>query len=413
MLSSLALIVLASFSETGPSLAPLTVPEDFKEEVQALSTQVSDFGAAMRRIIPTASNFYPLGLRSAYFLSDPNGGERFAYVDFKGTEGCAVLSPNWEMPCFIPNGHIDPALFQKGTVYFDRERGFLQETPPEADAGSTNPRLFQQSGTYGGQESGAEGCGKIIDPTAYVASRYGTGWIPTSAFTPDWSSFHAQSEFSIYKRRLSSGQYEYENNCLLASLYEAFDYYRSIGVCSAYPSDVVASNPEADLFYSGFMSETTNDGHPLYAVYHNSEPRLYKVIRDYFRDHDSYSFGPATISKSINLVTYLNGRYGSTFSCQQLTSWNYDNDIKASIPEAMSLYIWNETYGTYPEHSMPVCGTAQFSKTTGWWLFSHTDYVNLIRVNDNLVNQARYIDLTAYQNEYPNSGSFIKISRNS
>lgn len=394
-------------------MASLTVPEDFKEEVQTLSDQASDFGAAMRRKIPTASNFYPLGLRSVYFLSDPNGGERFAYVDFKGTEGCAVLSPNWEMPYFIPSGHVDSTLFQKGDVYFDRERGFLQEAPSDADDESTNLRSLEQSGTYGGQESGAEGCGKIIDPTAYVTSRYGAGWASTFAITPDWSSFHVQSEFSIYKRRLSSGQYEYEGNCLLASLYEVFDYYRSIGVCSTYPSDLIASNPEADLFYWGFMSETTENGYPLYAVYRNSVPRLYKVIRDYFRDHDSYSFGPATISKSIDLVNYLNGRYGSTFSCQQLTSWNYDNDIKASIPEAVSLYIWNETYGTYPEHSMPVCGATQFSKTTGWWIFSHTDYVNLIRVNDNLVNQARYVDLTAYQNEYPNSGSFIKISQNS
>jgi hypothetical protein len=55
-------------------------------------------------------------------------------------------------------------------------------------------------------------------------------------------------------------------------------------------------------------------------------------------------------------------------------------------------------------HAMPVVGYQTYSKTSGWWIFQHTDYVTLLGVNDNVYPEKRYVDFTSGP-----SGSVLRV----
>jgi hypothetical protein len=408
MIPELTLVVLATFSNSIYSNDSDPASFSLGDEVALVQHDFASFARAMAAA-NKEDGFFATSIEKIIYFFDLKKEERFAYLDFDGDNGYAVLASKLEMPAFCSKGQL--AISSNTNIFYDREMGFVTISESggldKLDGVGSNYPL--KTGAYAGQEAGANGSGKIIDPITYVEARYGSGWTYTANYTPSWNAFPVQRNYSIYQKHGDDGTLTFEGNCLLASLYEVIDYYRYSGVFPLLPSSYVNCNPQADSFYWSLMNERTMTGAPRYSVVHQTLPAVYKTIRDWFRDNDAYRFDLATVSRGVDCVHYLSEHYGIALTSRQLFSWNYESDIRDSINTRYRMYVWNEADGTYSAHSMPVCGTFRFQKTSGWWIFTHTDTVNLIRVADNYVESERFIDLSAYQNEFPNSGSFIEV----
>lgn len=402
MLSNFLAITIWAISGIGPRGVDAFHNYGLNDEVDEIVNHLDNFSSSMRVTLENAKKFYPSRVENACLLFDKNGVEPFAYLDFDDNNGYAVLANGMEMPWFCPIGQITQSNLTKSC--FCRGKGIVVDTDKII-------LDFLRVGNYSGQESDAIESGKIIDPLKYVKDRYGDGWDYEGNYLPYWNVFHRQDEFSIYAKEENDGTIIYENNCLLASIYEILDYWRYAGYLPSLTSGYVSSSPLEDWFYSSLMKETNSSGKARYSVCHSSVPTMYKIVRDWFRDNDSYVFGPASASKATSFIQSFNSQYGLSMTSRLMDSWDVRADIASSAKAPSKMYIWNQRYGDYGSHSMPVWGAFIFQKTSGWWIFSHTDYVNLMRVNDNYVEYERYIDMTAYENEHPCSGSFIEIAR--
>jgi hypothetical protein len=410
----LVTLLLSPLYLTGSLVNEQTTDYSCEETVAFIESNFDYFRLAMRGNAPDASSFDASYIEEEIVMGLTDSSEEAAYLDFDGDNGYAVIGKNLEVFLLVPTGQIVVDA-SRGSLIYSRYDGLGYTRSgipfePLGEEASSFDWTGAQSGThYAGQESGAEGSGKIIRPVEYVAAKYGSGYENYEIRVLQSWYFQTQKVFSLYARRNDDGTTSYEGNCLLASLYKNLDYIRSTRSASL-PSDTVQANLSNDSFYASFMSQTTSDGYPRYSVYHSECPRLYKEIRDYFRDNDSYTFDSAHPSKASDCVAYINGLHATAFTTTLVTSWSFENEVEAAINNIQKYQIWNQVYGTYPNHSMPVVGYSLFRKTTGWWIFTHTDYVKLMGVNDNLIDQERFIDLGAYQSEDGSVGSFVSIA---
>jgi len=171
MFSEFLLVGVTAIANAALSSTPAGQNVSLSEAANLLKNNLIAFSSAIRAAWPGAGNFHPRSIGNEVWFSDSKQTEIFFYLDFEGNQGYVVLAENLDMPLFVPTGQL---VFPQGRpIYYDRELGFVGEDSlenllPLDCANSMNP---QKTGTYNGQENGAEGCGKIIDPVAYVSAR--------------------------------------------------------------------------------------------------------------------------------------------------------------------------------------------------------------------------------------------------
>jgi len=414
MLLKLGLVALvtSSFYLGGMAIQEENTEYSADETASFIASNFSYFASMVRENVQNGASFSASYVENKIDIALTKTLEAAVYLDFDGENGYAVVGKNLEIYKVVVSGQLVFDLTRGDLVYSLYDGLGYSRTDVPFDpigSGAVYDWTSAQNGThYAGQETGAEGSGKIVRPSEYVTAKYGSGFENYEIRAlPNWY-FEIQKSFSLYAKRNEDGTTSYEGNCLLASLYKSLDYIRSSRGYSL-PSDTVFSNLSNDSFYTSFMSQMTGDGHNRYSVYHTSCPHLYKEIRDYFRDNDSYTFESAHPSKAGDCIAAINTLNGTTFTSAMVTNWSFESEVESPITNINRYMIWNQVYGTYPNHSMPVVGYTLFRKTTGWWIFAHTDYVKLMEVNDNFIDQERYIDLNAYKNEDGGVGSFFAI----
>lgn len=335
-------------------------------------------------------------------------------LDLDGQNGYLLLGEGGEVVAIQPTGDPNWDLVN-GQLAYSRLDGFgILNASQRYTPFSTQKTFLDLSalfGSYSGQESNDNGEGRIVDRVSYVADRYGTDFINTDGFdSSDWG-FETQSECSLYQKNFSDGSVAYENNCVPYSLYRSLAYLGSLKGVSL-PTDSSDYYVGGDSFYASYMAQRNEAGNPLYSIYQRHLPILYQNIRSYFVQYDNYSFGGSHPSAMSGCVSSLAARYGVSLSGALVSGLSFDNDvIPAFAANASPLaLIWNPSSGSYANHSMSVTGYQIYSKTSGWWIFTPTDYVNLLQVNDGYSSSARYIDMTAYQASYGNVGSTERLS---
>lgn len=223
-------------------------------------------------------------------------------------------------------------------------------------------------------------------------THYGNDYSLHESFTrPDWT-FLTQKEYSVYARRLSqnNGEIEYEGNCLLASIYETFRYFRDSFSLSNMNDSVCNIDPKSDPFYQTFQEQLNPDGSHVYSVNIRSLPNIYKVIREWFVDYAGYRFDSAPIGRTNDLIEYL-----SSFYAQMILDEMSDavfSEISANTATKVHRDILCELNNDQIFHAMPIIGERIYQRQSGWWLFQHMDYVKLLAVNDNVFSECRYVD---------------------
>jgi hypothetical protein len=207
---------------------------------------------------------------------------------------------------------------------------------------------------------------------------------------------------------LDSGLFHYIN-CVPFSLYKTLQYRNStLGL--GLPANNCVVSPQSDPLFLSLSSQFNSDGSPKYSLFHITVPTLYQVVRLNFLQNGFLTFDIGSNSGILPCVNYLNNRFSLSLTCDRITGISFESDVISLMTSFSPSLIWSPTYGTYAGHAMPITGYKVFSKTTGWWIFSHTDYVKFLALNDNYSPSVRYTDLTAYQNEYGLDGTTFKIS---
>jgi hypothetical protein len=406
MIISLIQVAVCCFSST----VSATSESAFRSNESLIDFFLEDFGIVQQRIrttFPNANTFMASSVEDYFQVPLISKNASVVCFDFDGDNG------------FLVADYSRAYLFaSKGSMPFTRDPSLIF-SPIDGfgsiDSWGNFSSLYsadflpsqERFGHYEGQEADAEGYGKIIDEFAYVNSRYGDGYqLSSEDALPNWP-YTQQSNFSIYQKTTASGERKLENNCVPASIYEVLKYFQ-VERSKPFPADFQTFNPETDPFYSSDLFQPNSQGES-YQIIRTNLPSLYLQIRRWFVDNDQYFFDGCHPAKITDCVESLFRGYEVGMSTTSFSTISFEQDILNNVRSGNTILLWNSVSDTYGFHTMPITGCSLFSKTTGWWIFQHTDYVKLVRLNDNLVPSPRYLDFNQYSLSSI-GGSFDKIS---
>ncbi len=80
---------------------------------------------------------------------------------------------------------------------------------------------------------------------------------------------------------------------------------------------------------------------------------------------------------------------GFDISLSFATSFHHEIDNNRPL-------LWCTSTNTYGSHTMAVAGYEKWSKTTGWWIFTSTEYLTFAELRDGHSTSPRYFDFNAY-----------------
>lgn len=340
-------------------------------------------------------------------LSYPYGSKLYAF-----DVGYAVIDDSGEV-YGISNDIVDedvlaykPLAYSQGHFYHNEE-GFWsllscdQSFTVGSNYSSDNDRL---NADYG----------YALNIGEYVSQKYpGYQFVDSNSIHSYTHSYMCDTSFYnlVHKYR---GVYSGEANCALNA---AYSFLYNIGKKGFYTNYYeknefidVSDQVENDKI-KGILDikEYEADGKPLsyYEIRNNSRfgnpyfgydnfkkyPSLYKDIRDYAIDYLGYDgTNGININCMSELITNTDYLYGYRF--QFLPNSDYTAAIE-SINRGYPSFV--ATAGTLlyqGGHSINVIGYYRVKKTTGWWIFSNTDYKVFWQVDDGILetDESCYFD---------------------
>ncbi len=391
------------------AFVPIEVRNTYKtitayEAACFVKQNLSEFVSEMKNASNNYASFAASSIEFEAEVPSRDGLETYYLLDFDKENGHALFGDNLELLSFEPEGQL-ASLKQEAHLVYDRRQGFFINEEGVAKPMSTSSALGD--GWFGAGEDGLDSNGAIVDLPRYLKTKFNGEDYNTSNtqyLLPFWS-FMVQRDYAWYFRNNDDGTSTYEGNCLSASIYFIFHYLASV---RDFPlqENVWSFNPaEDDPLYSTFSSEKTSSGKPRYTVNVSNYPIMYKTIRNTFIELGGYTFDGCKLTVVPELITnYLSVYFEDNYKGEILSSWSFDDMYNQLKKSAGSMYIWNQTSGRYNNHSMPVIGASSYYKTTKTWIFSHTEYADIIMVNDNYTTFLHYVDLKTV------SGSLLRIS---
>ncbi len=343
------------------------------------------FQANMCKVCPSFSSFNASSIEKTSPVHILEKNENGVLLDFDSDNGFALVGQNYEIFNFSPTG--EPPKINDEDCCYSIEYGWgrlFQDSffPFEKRKGSDE--------NDGNHLAGGGISSLIYSPDDYVKKNKGDGFTITLAHSKkDWS-FHCQREFSIYARYAEPTTKEYEGNCQIASLYEACEYLLKECLSGEY-SCLVNSDPESDPFYNDFMAKKDKNGNSVYVISHHKVPLLYKHLRDWYRDNDSYQFDYTHVEKCQESISAISTWLNEPIFCLSSTDCSDQDVDKAVVAQNQVCVIWVNGDDNL-SHAMPVVGKRTYSKIEGWWVFQHTEYFSLLAVNDNIHYTVTYVD---------------------
>jgi hypothetical protein len=395
MLLEMLFVGIASLSSTGSSALNVAYSSTTEDSVSFIEQNFASFREAMCHYDGFAS-FSATKVEQA--IEVPLlGEEKTCYLlDFDGLNGYALVGDKREMLAFSPKGSAPFDEF----LCFSRYDGWGSQKPGESFIPFARSRA-SDGDTLCGVENTLT---FISDPDAYIQAHYGSEASLQQANNKAMWPFHTQQTYSVYAKHIDGGLYEYESNCQLASIYESLEYFRTYFSLSALPGANVGITPQSDPFYSLFMNQHTASGNSLYTIAHDTLPSIYQKIRAWFIQNDNYQFGPSHLNQTANCLAYLASQYSVSITGVYSTTWSL-NDLISDVTKQKVCDVFCVVDGTAPKHAMPITGRRVYKKTTGWWIFQHTDYYTLMGFNNNKSGSQKFLDFTSAP-----SGTLMKIS---
>lgn len=263
--------------------------------------------------------------------------------------------------------------------------------------------LKAENKTYDGQQSGAIGAGKIIDTGKYIKNRYGDGWKQDSKnnivyfLAPKGSAYtmegFSQSALSVYNERKNGYIYS-EGNCGTVSAYTAIRFIARAYHRTKYIANSNYDNYDPQVSEPNLYTRKTSDSNisintNLYwdELYRNTRIQAYQNFG-----------GPEslTIWQSEALMEKTMALYNVSINARVNAAWGgyvslFHHEIDSNRP-----LLWSTSTNTYGSHTMAVAGYEKWSKTTGWWIFTSTEYLTFAELRDGHSTSPRYFDFNAY-----------------
>jgi hypothetical protein len=399
MISLLTLATLAaSFGgpQAGASVPAMTIGKAIQEDFVS-------FRKGIVSSLPEAADFSAEGVENLSELIDVSSGRSYCLVDFSSSCGYTILGADFDMLGFASFGNFDYSAvssgfsstfvsFGNGYHPFSSHRAFLRNAP-----------VMKTKIAYSGIDS----------LTSYVTGKYGNGFSSKTIQCVSGWSYNKDSDFSVYlERKNNCASLFDEDNCYLASIYKSLLWakgtYSSKGY-SVFPASEASVGP-SDFFYSSLMAEKTAQGESRYILQHTQVPEMYYDIRFYFIYNSAYRTGPAQISIGPSCIAGLNARYNTKMTSNLSTDFSFESEIVDACDKGLARgYVWTPTGGDYLNHSMNVVGYALFQKTSGWWIFQHTDKVYLALVDDGYQGKMSAVDFTELE-KAGQKGSLFRIN---
>ena len=328
------------------------------------------------------------------------------YLDFNDENGYMVIVDDYSVHAFETKGELE-YLKDLDYTYYSIYDGFLYVS----EEGDYVPFEFNQMSesdieTYiqEGLEKAADGDGGISDPDAYVKDKYGKEYVLKSGDSKSLKNYEYvdQSHLSIYYTKENGGTRS-EGNCVLSSCYSLLNYLQQTGKYSNLSKSTSETVYDAsrDSFYNKYSSNTAK----YYVVRYKKLPNLYLAIRDYAIKNYGYEIGYVNPFNIGSIIKGVAKSYGYNLTTKDILIWTYEEQVVKEINGGHPI-IWNMLNSTtYDSHSTVVTGYRTYTKTTTVLGINFYSYVQLIQLNDNWKDEARYFDFT----NYSAFGSFVQV----
>lgn len=328
------------------------------------------------------------------------------YLDFNGNNGYMVVVDDGVV-AFEPKGDLaylkglDKCYYSLSDkfVYYDTMSNIVPYEPNPV-LSSEEWEKFPLEKKYSGQYEAGDGT--IYDTDQYVKDKYGSGYSIYKSKSLFGFKYVNQFDLSIYYKIKDDTEYS-EGNCTLSSIYALMNYLKSTGKYSKLPA-----------YYQETSYDATNDA--FYKTYANNSnyriktpktlPNLYLSIRNYAVKNYGYKVGGTNPFNIESIIKGVAKEYGyNSIKTSHIVIWTYEGQVISEINSGYPI-IWNcANSSTYKSHSLVTTGYKQYRKTWKILGIKFYKYVNLMQVNDNWANSARYFDFT----NYVAFGSFVKV----
>ena len=346
-----------------------------------------------------------------------------ALVIFDFDIGYTLISEDYEV-FEISNDDLTfiNELFNKKVVYYDSGNYYYEEgeniylfvediKQDELYSGSDvlHETNFALSSTENSFQIEA-GDSYIIDINAYVNNMYpGFTFYKQNKIENYYyvyqydTSFYLESGGSegncvlnaMYSMMLNMGHNFYYNNFIKQTTYR--NYLNTI------TSDILYNLVEDGTHTVNNRSRVGKDWNGAKAL--EKFPELYYIFRDIaIREYD---YHPSR-GMYIDSICYILDDVGPQFDYNPyFLPTSNDQTIAELIDLGVPSVISTSDSIIYNAHAMAVVGYASFYKTTGWWIFSDTEYKYFYIVDDGHTNHKEYKDTGYYFDQYVCGASFI------
>lgn len=328
------------------------------------------------------------------------------YLDFNGNNGYMVVVDDGVV-AFETKGDLaylkglDKCYYSLSDkfVYYDARSNIVPYEPRPVLTSEELEKIVLEK-KYLGQEQAGDGT--ITNPDLYVKDKYGSEYSASKSNSLFRFEYMDQYDLSIY-HEIKNGVPYSEGNCVLSSIYALMNYLQSSGKYPKLPASTQKTSYDAtkDAFYKTYASKSN------YSIETpKTLPKLYLSIRNYAVKNYGYKVGSVFIFNIEDIIKGVAKEYGyKLIKTNHIVCWTYENQV---IKEINSGYptLWNCTNSsTYKNHTLVVTGYKQYRKVRKFLGVKFYSYVNLMQVNDNWSNSARYFDFT----NYVAFGTFVKV----
>lgn len=314
------------------------------------------------------------------------------YIDFDDDNGYMVLQGRNDVIKWEVCGDLKYLKELENTYYSILDGfGYLEDEIFVAyEERMDNTNSITTSSPYQGQA--AAGDGAITDFNAYMNDRYSGYQFYNSDYLNTSFDYVRQYYLSFYYYITESGAYESEGNCALSSIYALLNYLGASRRCDFPDKNTKGTYyPSNDSFYYLF-----EDDPQYYIPVSVTVPKLYYTVRQYAVERYGYrDWGLGTLETD-NVIELAAAHYQNDIDASVHTLGSFDSFVVPELAEDDPVLIAVSNSSTYGGHSMVVTGYRIYKKTTTILGINFTDYVYLLRVNDNWSAEARYFDLTAF-----------------
>ncbi|MBR5718956.1 MAG: hypothetical protein IKX16_08055 [Clostridia bacterium] len=324
------------------------------------------------------------------------------YLDFDGENGYMIVTGENEAIAFETKGDLeylrdmenfhysiyDGFLVDDGNGEFVPYVSILNPQISDTNYDGSVPVDYNASvkGTpVAGNDGGFE---RAIDA---VTVNHGSGWKSHKTKSLTNFEYWHQDRTSIYCH-WEDNELKTEGNCVLSSIFADLNYLATSGKYPGFPksSSTVNHKAENDKFYYKYVNNPKYYVRPQRRI-----PILYYYIRQYAIDNFGYETGGVYDGNIPKIIKAMGNKYTKGLTVNQKFFGNFDT-IKKEINAGYPVLIGVKFSPTYNVHEMVVTGYRIFKKEMTILGIKITFYIQILKVNDNWADVARYFDLSYY-----------------